>query len=250
MVSFQIGNPKPRSEPARRQGNILGEPINSSLSLGCNGTVVVRFVDNTLVDIEGPDLYVFEIGPEVESTQLAISNNGKDWIDIGPIEGSTAAIDISEFTTDPSASFEYVRLTDRNIKCRAGNYSGADIDAVGAIGAAIRFTLSGSVLFDFDSAQLKAEAIEPLNKIADTIASLDVSSVTIEGHTDSQGSDDYNLTLSSERAGSVLEYFQKQNLNVEFRKDALGESRPVADNQTEEGRAANRRVEVIVVPKK
>lgn len=247
VISFDIGDPAPRSEPARRVGNILGEPINASLSLGCSGEVVVRFTDNTLIDIDGPDLYVFEIGKEVEATQLAISQDGKDWIDIGPIDGSTAEIDIAEFVTG-SSSFQYVRLTDRNIKCKAGNYSGADIDAVGAIGAAIRFTLSGSILFEFDSAELKADAFASLDEILTAISALNVSSVIIEGHTDSRGSDEYNLSLSAERARAVTAYFEGQNPNSVYDERGFGESRPIADNATDDGRAKNRRVDIIVIP--
>ena len=247
VVSFAIGDPMPQSEPARRVGNMLGEPTNSSLSLGCSGEVVVRFTDNSLVDINGPDLYIFEIGKEVEATQLAISQNGEDWIDIGPIDGSTAEVDIAEFVPENS-SFEYVRLTDRNIKCKAGNYSGADIDAVGAIGAAVRFTLSGSVLFEFDSAELRQDAFSSLDEIAAAISELNVASVIVEGHTDSMGTDAYNLTLSQARARAVAVYFEGLNPNSDFVEQGFGESRPIADNANDEGRAKNRRVEIIVIP--
>ena len=52
-------------------------------SLGCHGSVVLQFTDNVLVDIEGADLYVFEVGPAVEATELAISYDGEHWIEVG-----------------------------------------------------------------------------------------------------------------------------------------------------------------------
>ncbi|MEM8795354.1 MAG: OmpA family protein [Pseudomonadota bacterium] len=252
VIDVKVGKPAPKSEAARRQENILGEPVNSSLSLGCSGVAVVRFVNNTLVDIEGPDLYIFEIGKEVEATQLAISTNGRDWIDIGPISGSTAAIDIAKFTDDPSAIYQYVRLTDRNIKCKAGKYSGADIDAVGAIGAAVRVTLDGNVLFDFDSADLREEARAELGKVTKTLNRYPGAQVIVEGHTDSKGSDAYNLELSQQRAASVRDFLVSSGATETSKSETrgFGETRPVATNETDEGRQKNRRVDLIIIPKR
>lgn len=250
VVHFKMGDPAPKSEPARRQANILGQPINASLSLGCSGVVIVRFVDNSLVDINGPDLYVFEIGKEVEATSLEISEDGRIWIDVGPISGSTAAIDIADFVPEAGASFQFVRLTDRNIKCRAGNYSGADIDAVGAIGAAVRITLAGNVLFDFDSSELREAAIDELNKVVETLKPYQGARVIVEGHTDSKGSEEYNAQLSNDRAASVQDFLVSagavQPDSSEIK--GYGESRPVASNETEEGRQTNRRVDLIIIP--
>ena len=57
------------------------------VTLGCGGVLTLRFVDNGLIDIPGPDLYVFEIGPDVEPTNLAISEDGATWIEVGAIKG-------------------------------------------------------------------------------------------------------------------------------------------------------------------
>ena len=101
------------------------------VSLGCGGTLVVRFTDNALVDVPGPDLYVFEIGSDVEPGHLWISKNGTEWVDIGEIKGATAAIDISRFVK-PGDQFRYVRLTDLKSRC-VRTWGGADIDAVGLV---------------------------------------------------------------------------------------------------------------------
>jgi hypothetical protein len=61
----------------------------SYVTLGCGGELVPRFEDNALIDVAGPDLYVFEIGPEVGPTGLAVSNDGEDWIRVGRISGGS-----------------------------------------------------------------------------------------------------------------------------------------------------------------
>ncbi len=251
VISVQVGKPAPRSEVARKHENILSEPNNGSLSLGCGGSVVVRFSDNALVDVPGPDLYVFEIGKEVEATLLEISTNGADWLDVGPIAGATAEIDIADHVKGNGAVYQYIRLTDRNINCKAGKYSGADIDAVGAIGAAVRLTLSGEVLFDFDSAELRDTARAALDEVADEIRNYPSAQVIVEGHTDAKGSDAYNQTLSEQRAESVRRFLVQEGV-VESEESEIrghGESRPVASNDTETGRQSNRRVDLIIIPR-
>jgi len=106
--------------------------VSTYLSLGKNGSVTVEFTDNFLVDVEGPDLWVFEIGPFVESTRIAISKDGETWIEAGVVEGSTSGIDIGPFV-EPGDKFSFVRITDDDNS--AGQHAGADIDAIGAIGS-------------------------------------------------------------------------------------------------------------------
>lgn len=104
------------------------------VSLGNGGTMMLQFTDNYLVDIEGPDLWIFEIGPAVEPTNVQISKDGVNWIDVGQVKGGIAGIDIGP-KVQPGDRFTYVWLEDAN----AGKSpDGADIDAVGAIGSVIR----------------------------------------------------------------------------------------------------------------
>ncbi len=95
--------------------------------------MTLKFVDNVLIDVPGPDLYVFEVGPAVQPTELSISNNGATWINIGKISGGTAEVDISQFVK-PGDEFYFVSVTDLKSDC-SGEFPGADIDAVGAIGS-------------------------------------------------------------------------------------------------------------------
>ena len=108
-------------------------------------------------------------------------------------------------------------------------------------------TLPGNVLFASGKAMLLPGAQSSLNQVADALKDQANASITIEGHTDSTGSDVTNLELSRARAESVASYLQSRGLPKEqITTMGLGPSRPVADNGTAEGRATNRRVEIIV----
>jgi OmpA-OmpF porin, OOP family len=257
VVSHQTGNPRPEDKfadpkfalgPPNYQSEAQDERAPSSLSLGCGGTLVVRFVDNVLVDVKGPDLHIFEVGPAVEGTALSISTDGKNWIDVGKISGGTADVDISP-AAKAGETFHYARLTDLKSNC-TGRFAGADIDAVGAIGSAVQFSLNSAVLFEFDKATLKPEAQKELDQVAAKIRSYAGANVVIEGHTDSVGSDDYNQRLSESRAQAVRQYFVAAPgfKAFTFESRGHGESRPIAPNETEEGREKNRRVEITVAP--
>ncbi len=105
------------------------------LSLTSGGSIVLEFVDNTLYDGDGDDLAVFEIGPDVESTAIAVSVDGVDYIEIGRVEGASATLDIGG-RGPAGARYRFVRLTDDPDQGdRGGRTPGADIDAVGAIHA-------------------------------------------------------------------------------------------------------------------
>ena len=105
----------------------------------------------------------------------------------------------------------------------------------------------GDVLFAFDSAELTPAAHEQLMALMDKLKSADVLSIKVVGHTDSQGSDAYNQGLSERRASSVAAFLLNQGLAPDkLTSQGMGESQPVADNASEEGRAKNRRVELVI----
>jgi outer membrane protein OmpA-like peptidoglycan-associated protein len=108
-------------------------------------------------------------------------------------------------------------------------------------------TLSGGVLFASNKSQLLAGAQTSLAQVAEALKGQEDKKVLIEGHTDSRGSDVTNQALSKARADSVASFFISQGVGPDRITTAgLGPSRPVADNNTPEGRANNRRVEVII----
>lgn len=107
--------------------------------------------------------------------------------------------------------------------------------------------LSDKVLFDFDSAQLTPQANELLAQISKRLTDGAVIAVLVKGHTDSVGSDAYNEKLSQRRADSVAAFLVSQGVAAsKVKAEGFGENQPVADNATDEGRAKNRRVEIVV----
>jgi len=110
-------------------------------------------------------------------------------------------------------------------------------------------TLSGSVLFATGKHTLLAIAKERLNEVAKAIKDQGFKAVVVEGHTDSRGSDTANQALSLQRAEEVRNHLISQGIPADkIRAVGRGEEVPVADNNTAEGRANNRRVELIVTP--
>jgi OOP family OmpA-OmpF porin len=104
------------------------------------------------------------------------------------------------------------------------------------------------VHFDFDKATLKPEAIAVLNQAAALLQKHERVVVEVAGHTDSKGSEEYNQGLSERRANAVKDYLNSKGVRASrLTARGYGESRPVASNDTDEGRAENRRVELIVL---
>jgi len=103
------------------------------------------------------------------------------------------------------------------------------------------------VLFDFNKYSLKPEAREKLAKVSGILLAYPGLKLQVEGYTDNIGSDDYNQKLSEQRAGSVREYLVSQSVSdSNVTAKGFGKSDPVADNSSNDGRAQNRRVELVV----
>lgn len=118
-------------------GACSGDPLDCPfVSLGRGGSIVLEFVDNALTgsDSTDLDLWIFEVGPDVEDTFVDISSDGSEWFSIGKVFGTTSGIDIDSFGFGSADLFSYVRLTDDYFEGGTSGASvGADIDAVGAI---------------------------------------------------------------------------------------------------------------------
>lgn len=111
----------------------------------------------------------------------------------------------------------------------------------------LNVVVRNEVLFDYDSSALRAASRSSLEEMADVFSTYRDTTIGVEGHTDSVGSDSYNFGLSQRRANSVAGYLEA--LGVEsYRLDtiALGESQPRASNDTADGRQLNRRVELKI----
>ncbi len=108
-------------------------------------------------------------------------------------------------------------------------------------------TLSGSVIFASNTSELSPAAQQRLNQVADALLVTKEKRLTVEGHTDSRGPSSYNVQLSQQRANAVRSYLVSRGYPSDLiQAQGVGEDRPVADNATAEGRANNRRVEIVV----
>jgi|GEM_PF-303699 outer membrane protein OmpA-like peptidoglycan-associated protein len=107
-----------------------------------------------------------------------------------------------------------------------------------------------NIYFNFDKTTLKEASFPELDRLTDLMTQNPGIKIEIIGHTDSKGSDDYNLTLSEGRAESVMQYLLDKGISEDrMQAKGLGETSPISSNDTEEGRAENRRVEFTIVEK-
>lgn len=116
-------------------------------------------------------------------------------------------------------------------------------------GSAILVSLPDGVTFDTSSYMLKPEFRPTLTDVANSLTQYPNSLVDVLGHTDSTGSSAYNQTLSENRARTVANFLTSQGVaSTRVRSQGFGMTMPVASNDTPEGRAKNRRVEIKIVP--
>ena len=112
----------------------------------------------------------------------------------------------------------------------------------------VRVELPADVLFDFDKADIRGDAATALANVATIIRAYPSGSAALEGHTDAKGDDAYNQRLSERRAESVRRWLaDKERIDAgKLSARGWGERRPVATNDTDQGRQKNRRVEVVI----
>jgi outer membrane protein OmpA-like peptidoglycan-associated protein len=202
------------------------------------------------MNMKGDDLIVFEVGPSKERSLVEVSTDGRKWLTAGITQGGTSKIDFDDRKIDPNLVFYYVRIRDMKDEC-TGKSAGADIDAVAAINSVIRLTVNADVLFDVADHKLKPSAKETLDSLAKAINVVEKATILVEGHTDSDGEEEYNIRLSENRSNSVRKKLQKllsRDGEYHFEIKAYGEQKPRVENSTEENKQINRRVEIMVLP--
>lgn len=139
VVEFKEGSPikgiKKDHKDRRNPELSLGEPYKDKphFSMGCEGELTLKFTDNVLVDIPGPDLFIFEVGEGIESVVVLISKDNSNWVYAGIGKGGTSTLDISD-RVKPNEQFHYVKLIDLRDSCPGRYFDGAEIFAVAALG--------------------------------------------------------------------------------------------------------------------
>jgi len=163
---------------------------------------------------------------------------------VGKANGSTAKGAIIGATIGGAAGMIIGHQMDKQAAELKQNIPGAVVERVGE---GIQVTFDSGLLFDFDSDVVRPEARTNLRNLAASLDKYPGSDLLIVGHTDSVGSDSYNLRLSERRANSAVTYLAGQGVDrSRMRSRGLGETEPVAPNETDAGRSKNRRVEVAI----
>ncbi|MFZ5560962.1 MAG: OmpA family protein [Pseudomonadota bacterium] len=114
---------------------------------------------------------------------------------------------------------------------------------------AITLIMPGNITFPTAQSSIKADFYPVLDAVGDVLKEYNKTSISISGHTDNVGRDDYNMQLSQDRASSVAQYLISRGVaGGRIQATGYGKSQPIADNSTEAGRSQNRRVEIRINP--
>ena len=137
---------------------------------------------------------------------------------------------------------------DRQEAALRRDLQGTGVDVV-RNGDNITLNMPGNITFAFDSSSLQPQFYPVLDNVANTLNQYNQTVIEVAGHTDNVGTDAYNQTLSQQRANSVSSYLNgKGVMQQRMIVVGAGETRPIASNDTDAGRAQNRRVEITIVP--
>ncbi len=151
---------------------------------------------------------------------------------LGAVIGGAAGAAIGNYMDDQVAEIE-------------ADIEGASVER---IGEGIKITFDSGLLFDVDRFDLAPASKENVAELARILNKYEDTDILIEGHTDSDGSDEYNMILSERRARSVATHLVENGISgVRMTVTSYGESQPVATNDTAAGKQANRRVEVAIM---
>lgn len=191
---------------------------------------------------------------EYQSTQDAIMKGTKAQLDAtrSDLDASQSSLAASQMAgAQTAAQLSASESARAQAEARADDAMAAlaKLAAVKEESRGLVITLSGSVLFRSEEATLLPEAQTRLGQVTDALLATREREILVEGHTDAQGADAYNLELSQRRAEAVRTFLTSRGYEPTLvRAVGIGEARPVADNDTAEGRANNRRVEIVVAP--
>lgn len=164
---------------------------------------------------------------------------------IGKAAGNTALGAIIGAAVGGAAGVYIGNYMDKQAAEIRQDIAGAKVERVGE---GIHIIFDSGILFDVNKATLKPVSQQNLAKLATILNKYPDTNILLEGHTDATGTDEHNLELSRVRSQSVANYLAGLNVAANrFTIMGYGEANPAADNDTEAGRAANRRVEVAIM---
>ena len=163
---------------------------------------------------------------------------------IGKAAGNTTVGAITGAAVGGATGAAIGNYMDRQSRELEKDLEGAKVERVGE---GIKITFDSGILFDINSSDISAASKAEIAKLADVLKKYEDTDIMFAGHTDASGSEEYNQTLSEKRAAAVAEYTALAGVDAErMTIVGFGETDPIADNDTEEGRIPNRRVEVAI----
>lgn len=167
---------------------------------------------------------------------------------IGHKSGNTVVGAIIGATVGGATGAVIGRQMDKQAEELQRDLEGATVERVGE---GILITFNSGLQFNLNSYELQQTTRTNLDDLAKTLNKYEDTDILIEGHTDSSGEDAYNMTLSEKRADAVKDYLKSKGIKAgRIDTEGYGETQPLQTNDTEAGRAVNRRVEVAIVANK
>lgn len=210
------------------------------LFVGCTGSGETDVASNQpseshVPDVEAPDVEPPEVEPpEVEPPKVEPPD-----VDVPDVEPPEVEVPHVE---PPKVEPPKVKVPEPKVP---------EI-AVRAEDEQVKMQVPDTLLFDFDKSVLKPEAKEVLDDVSRMLQTYDGGDIQINGHTDNVGDDSYNVSLSKKRAEAVKKYLDDKQAISSFNVsvNGFGKEQPIAPNDSEANRQKNRRVEIIIEPKK
>lgn len=226
---------------AQGEGQYLDEKNKISFQIGADGTGVYKDENNDTTITIGENNSTYTKG------NITIENNGDG-------SGTYNDKDKELLIENDGKGKAIITLKGKTIEVEAKPLEKPEkfpklkmVPPVPSIEAnSLLITLDSGILFDVDKYDVRPEAEEVLKNLVIVLKEADIKAFEIDGHTDSDASDEHNQVLSENRANAVKNFLTSQGIMAEITIKGYGESRPIASNDTPEGKQKNRRVEIII----
>ena len=243
---------------------ILGENKQKwFVSLPLESYLILEYTDNEIIDAENQDdIVVIEHGCCQEFAQIFVSNDGENFEFLGEVDDcENNELDLATIGFDLPVKF--IKIVGLDVKCASPGFDmvsiyglpGANVDLYVGMERVDEFfekeefadkiLILENVYFETDEAIIKSNGVADLDKVLTKLQQHAEFQVHISGHTDAVASEIYNLKLSNQRANAVKRYLIDKGIDKNrIQTHGFGEMKPLRTNDTEEGRAYNRRVEI------
>jgi len=211
---------------AQGEGQYLDERNKISFQIGADGTGVYKDENNDTTITIGKNNSTYTQG------NITIENNGDG-------SGTYNDKDKDLLIKNDGKGKAIITLKGKSTEVEAKPLEKLEANS-------LLITLDSGILFDVDKYDLRPEAEEVLKNLAIVLKEADIKVFEVDGHTDSDAGDKHNQVLSENRANAVKNFLTSQGITAEITIKGYGKTRPIASNDTPEGKQKNRRVEIVI----